>query len=506
MNSLFRTNVSKMDVLDKSVAINRTILRAWSAFGAFAQIFNISRLIIFTDSNISTLNSRIYLGFYIFCLVCSIGFLVSDFVFKMSVQTRRKLYMLTGSVYLFWYTFINAFEVYLTGTNERFTNITIITAFIIFSSLLAMKPVYEIINLALSYIIFMIFLSSTSNVTAIINFSFTACLCVIIYIARYKDICFEISQSKMLDDMKSKLEDSQRSLHMSLEQYELIHENGDYITFEWNIKDDCICFSKKIKDYFDYPEFISSFSQQIKNLDSIDEEQKNILIDCIENIKKGVNFQKYELFFPLSTGKSRWFEVRIITQKNSNGEPTIGIGILSDITELKEKITQLEEEIRRDLFTGLLNKTATEYYGERELKNLKNGDLLAMMIIDMDDFKNINDRYGHPAGDHVLKEVANIMRNTAPSGTRIGRIGGDEFIALLVTKDVYKFCNYGNELLSQIPQIRWNDIDLDVNCSIGVAFADSNEYTYFDLYKKTDNALYQAKQVGKKQMKCDFII
>ena len=65
--------------------------------------------------------------------------------------------MLTGSVYLFWYTFINAFEVYLTGTNERFTNITIITAFIIFSSLLAMKPVYEIINLALSYIIFMIF-------------------------------------------------------------------------------------------------------------------------------------------------------------------------------------------------------------------------------------------------------------------------------------------------------------------------------------------------------------
>lgn len=297
MNSLFRTNVSKMDVLDKSVAINRTILRAWSAFGAFAQIFNISRLIIFTDSNISTLNSRIYLGFYIFCLVCSIGFLVSDFVFKMSVQTGHKLYMLTGSVYLFWYTFINAFEVYLTGTNERFTNITIITAFIIFSSLLAMKPVYEIINLALSYIIFMIFLSSTSNVTAIINFSFTACLCVIIYIARYKDICFEISQSKMLDDMKSKLEDSQRSLHMSLEQYELIHENGDYITFEWNIKDDCICFSKKIKDYFDYPEFISSFSQQIKNLDSIDEEQKNILIDCIENIKKVLTFKNMNCFF-----------------------------------------------------------------------------------------------------------------------------------------------------------------------------------------------------------------
>ena len=94
-------------------------------------------------------------------------------------------------------------------------------------------------------IIFIIFLNSTSNITAMINFSFTAFLCVIIYIDRYKDICFEISQSKMLDDMKSKLEDSQRSLTMSLEQYKLIHENSGCITFEWNIKDDCICFSKK---------------------------------------------------------------------------------------------------------------------------------------------------------------------------------------------------------------------------------------------------------------------
>ena len=504
MNSLFRTNVSKIDILEKSVQINRTIFRAWSAFAAFAQVFNIIRLIFFTDNGISTVNGRIFLGFYIFYLACSIGFLVIDFTLKMSLKERHRLYMLTGSIYLFWYTFINICEIYLTGYYGRFTNITIITSFVIFSSLLAMNPVYELVNLALSYFIFIIFLNFTSNVMAMINITFTAILCVIIYIARYKDLCFEISQSKILNDMKCKLEDSQRSLQMSLEQYELIRKNGGYITFEWNIKDDSMCFSKEMKDYFDYPEFVSSFSQQIKDLDKLGEDQKKILSDCIDNIKKGVNFQKYELFFPLSTGKNKWFEVRIVTQKDSSGEPSVGIGIISDITELKEKINQLEQEIKIDRFTGLLNKTTIEYYGERKIQSLKNNELLAMMILDMDDFKNINDRYGHPAGDYVLKEVADIMRKLAPSGTRIGRIGGDEFIALLVTKDVNKFSDFANEVLKEIKSVKWHNIDVGVNCSIGLAVANS-KYTYYDLYKKADRALYQAKKVGKKQIKSDFI-
>ncbi len=78
----------------------------------------------------------------------------------------------------------------------------------------------------------------------------------------------------------------------------------------------------------------------------------------------------------------------------------------------EKNINQLEQKIKIDRFTGLLNKTAIEYYGEKELQRLKNTELLAMMILDMYDFKNINDRFEHTAGDHVLKEVAGIKRKS----------------------------------------------------------------------------------------------
>ena len=73
------------------------------------------------------------------------------------------------------------------------------------------------------------------------------------------------------------------------------------------------------------------------------------------------------------------------------------------------RINQLEREAKMDLFTGLLNKSAVEYYGARKIKELKAGELLGILILDMDDFKKVNDIYGHPVGDYVLKEVADII-------------------------------------------------------------------------------------------------
>ena len=67
-----------------------------------------------------------------------------------------------------------------------------------------------------------------------------------------------------------------------------------------------------------------------------------------------------------------------------------------------------------DLFTGLLNKASVERFGESMLADLRNGEILASLMLDMDDFKNVNDRYGHPVGDFVLKEVAQILRQYAP--------------------------------------------------------------------------------------------
>ena len=216
----------------------------------------------------------------------------------------------------------------------------------------------------------------------------------------------------------------------------------------------------------------------------------------MENIKKGVAYQKYEFMLPVKSGESRWFEIRVITQTNKQGEPVLGIGILSDITERKDRISQLEKEIQMDMFTGLLNKASIERYGKRKLSELREGEKLAALIVDMDDFKDINDRYGHPAGDHVLKETADILRHHAPVGARIGRIGGDEFMVFLNDVPSEK------ELEPRIAQICSSLTHCyegygTVSCSMGITFYPKDGIWFEELYQKADLALYEAKHSGR---------
>lgn len=178
--------------------------------------------------------------------------------------------------------------------------------------------------------------------------------------------------------------------------------------------------------------------------------------------------------------------------------------MLANITDQKQKISQLEKEIHMDLFTGVLNKAAIESYGHRKLKELPEGKILAILILDMDDFKRINDRFGHPMGDYVLKEVAKIMRQKAPVGARAGRIGGDEFIVLFLTDSLEEFCVYARTLVDMVSQIEWNGTCIGASCSIGLSAADSREWDYAKLYEAADKALYQAKREGKHRFCCQI--
>lgn len=312
----------------------------------------------------------------------------------------------------------------------------------------------------------------------------------------------ELSQARLIDDIQNELTETRKNFRLSLEQYELILEKENYMTFEWNIEKDRIYFSKEWRDWFDESEDIPKFSSYIQERKTLAQDQKELILKCLEDVRKGVIFQKHELFLPLKTGKKGWFDLRVITQMNDRNEPISGIGTLLDITLQKERISKLEQETRMDLFTGLLNKTAIERYGQRKLKELRQGEILAALILDMDDFKGINDNFGHPAGDHVLKEVAGIILKKAPAGARVGRMGGDEFMVLLTTEDLRLLERYAVDLIWEVSQIKWGDADVGASCCIGISAADSDKWTYSRLYQGADNALYQAKRRGRGQICC----
>ena len=150
---------------------------------------------------------------------------------------------------------------------------------------------------------------------------------------------------------------------------------------------------------------------------------------------------------------------------------------------------------RRSIFIELekfiAGATRHKYYG-------------AALLLDLDGFKEINDRHGHDAGDEVLIEVANRLRSRVRLDEVVGRLGGDEFILLISNLDLGeeqardKVSNVADQLIALLSEpIKYNDMQLKVGVSIGVRIFGCEEVGTGDVMKDADRAMYSAKQSGK---------
>lgn len=183
-------------------------------------------------------------------------------------------------------------------------------------------------------------------------------------------------------------------------------------------------------------------------------------------------------------------------------------GLLVEITqskqlydEQKKATSALQEQAERDSLTKLFNAHTVRRLTEEYFSSSAEGVNCALLIIDLDNFKQINDRYGHMFGDAVLTQAAQIIRKLFRSQDIVGRIGGDEFLVLM--KDVSdrglinKRCF---QLLEAFyDTFRHQLYDFELSCSIGVAFTPAHGTLYCDLFRCADQALYQAKELGKNQ-------
>ncbi len=166
--------------------------------------------------------------------------------------------------------------------------------------------------------------------------------------------------------------------------------------------------------------------------------------------------------------------------------------------ELRDMNAKLRELAYLDPLTGLLNTGALKFRAEQYLGGTEAADGVTLFIIDMDDFKAINDTYGHPCGDEVLTETALRMRRIFPDTGYLGRIGGDEFAAVLpVPMDEDQAAGLGGRLIREISEIYLRDGTAGACCSVGVCRGSQPGLSYTQLYQEADQALYQAKRAGK---------
>lgn len=177
---------------------------------------------------------------------------------------------------------------------------------------------------------------------------------------------------------------------------------------------------------------------------------------------------------------------------------TVGIAINNS----KMYRRTLDEAIRDDL-TDLHNR---RYFNERMLDEVERsrryGGLLSLILCDIDHFKGVNDTYGHPAGDSVLRQVAEILRKTLRKSDVISRYGGEEFAALLLSTDKGQALSIAEKLRGSVEkqQFAHNSSAINVTLSFGVATFGADSNSYEGLVTSADNALYRAKAQGRNRV------
>ena len=187
--------------------------------------------------------------------------------------------------------------------------------------------------------------------------------------------------------------------------------------------------------------------------------------------------------------------------RDAQGNISHFVSLFSDITALKQHEQQLERMAHFDALTSLPNRVLLADRLKQAMHNVqRRHQLLAVAYLDLDGFKAINDNFGHDAGDHLLAAVSTRMKQALREGDTLARIGGDEFVAVLVDLPNTHACT---PLLSRLlaaahePLLLNNQI-LQVSASLGVTFYPQSEDIDADqLQRQADQAMYQAKLSGK---------
>lgn len=227
---------------------------------------------------------------------------------------------------------------------------------------------------------------------------------------------------------------------------------------------------------------LTSYANTNDEIEKLNEMHKKILLKCNE----------VQLDLPEITDK---FD-KIQTQMTSEIKKANEI-----INFLHEQVKTLEKNSNLDSLTKIYNRRAlSTYLKEICEKELLPHDLHAL-ILDIDDFKKINDSHGHLAGDKVLIFIANILRKTLRDGDKVFRYGGEEFVIILNRLDDMQCKNITNRLINLIRnnKLIYKGVGLSVTMSIGATKFVQGD-TPDSLIARADKALYKAKEKGKNQM------
>ena len=290
-------------------------------------------------------------------------------------------------------------------------------------------------------------------------------------------------------------------LRLSLERLQIIMDQTTDIIFEWDLAADTFEFSPNWEKRFGSPPVTRNVSLYLAHAPHVYPEDQPVFARLLERIRHGERYGEAELRFLRAGGSELWCRVRMTGLAGESGRIVRAVGAIVDIDAEKREAQRLLESARRDALTKLYNKGACKERIEAALAQARPGSRSALLIIDLDNFKQTNDTMGHLFGDALLVEVAQALQKQFRSQDVVARVGGDEFAAFLdQIPGPWLVQEKAEQILRAISELAARELaGAELSCSIGGALSPDCGETYHDLFQKADQALYRAKSLGKNQ-------
>ncbi len=275
------------------------------------------------------------------------------------------------------------------------------------------------------------------------------------------------------------------------------------LVIEYNFNDNAFVYSKeKYRKLFGKEEAFISMDQWFWDMCSnfvVEEDLEKMDMFRAVDVRKCINKKEYviqrEIRIKRQEDELVWLRLifALVPNTQDSSVEKVFILIKDCSAEMAEKMTNIMYA-RIDSLTQIWNRRYAEELISKRIKANGNG---IFVIFDIDNFKSVNDIFGHMTGDELLKKISRIVSEKVTEEDVFGRLGGDEFV-LYLSGDRNNCINRFSEIIENMKFDYYeNDNQIEIHCSAGVAIVTDKELTFNHLYEAADKVLYEAKRMGK---------
>lgn len=300
---------------------------------------------------------------------------------------------------------------------------------------------------------------------------------------------------------RMELEEALQTMHDKDARMNILSYLMNEFTFEYDIEKDNLSFTEKYQTIFQRGKNFVRFRETLRSHYIVYHMDADNLFAAFDEIMNGREEGSVLFRLQMVSGNYEWFNAVYKVMYNKEHLPSFVVGKMLNVHQAQTEKEMLLKKSTRDPLTNLLNRSEIEKRTTAYIDSMDSEDMAALLIMDLDHFKQVNDTFGHSRGDDLLREVAAVLRDSFRTNDIVGRLGGDEFFVFMKDiaseKDAVNKCERLRLILER--DVTYEETSVRISASMGIFFVKEGAQ-FLDIYMKADSALYHAKENGRNQI------